>query len=101
MKTPRQSRGSKRHWTSTRTQALAIEIRPICSEAEHAWALGEIERLWAKAEPGTPEGERFEVLSTLIDANERQHVPVPPPGAVEAIDFRRDQEGLRRKELSE
>ena len=69
-----------------------MEVRPIRSEADHAWALAEIERLWDVAQPGTPEGDRFEVLSTLLDAYEREHCPVPPPDPARAIEFRMDQE---------
>ena len=76
-----------------------MEVRPIRTEADHAWALAEVEHLWQKAEPGTPEGDRFEVLSTLIDVYEREHFPLPPPDPIEAIRFRMDQEGLTKKDL--
>ena len=76
-----------------------MEVRPIRTDADHAWALREIERLWSKAEPGTREGDRFEVLATLVDAYEREHHPVPPPDPVEAIRFRIEQQGLTTKDL--
>jgi len=56
-----------------------MDVRAIRTAADHAWALAQIERLWDRAEPGTADGDRFEVLSTLIDAYERTHLPVPPP----------------------
>jgi hypothetical protein len=43
-----------------------MDVRAIRTEEDHAWALAEIETVWGKAEPGTPEGDRFEALSTLI-----------------------------------
>jgi HTH-type transcriptional regulator/antitoxin HigA len=76
-----------------------MNVRPIRTAKDHAWALKEIERLWNKAEPGTPEGERFDVLTTLVDVYEREHFPIPLADPVEAILFRLDQEGLDPKAL--
>ncbi|HEY3819655.1 MAG TPA: transcriptional regulator [Polyangiaceae bacterium] len=76
-----------------------MDIKPIRTPADHASALKEIERLWDKARPGTPEGEKFEVLSTLVDAYEREHVEIPTPDPIEAIRFRMEQEGLTTKDL--
>jgi HTH-type transcriptional regulator / antitoxin HigA len=76
-----------------------MEIRPIRSDADHAAALEEIQRLWDEVEPGTPEGDRFEVLSTLVDAYERQHFPMPAPDPISAILFRMEQQGLTKKDL--
>ncbi len=76
-----------------------MDIKPIRTAADHAAALKEIERLWDKAEPGTPEGEKFEVLSTLVDAYEREHIEIPTPDPISAIRFRLEQEGLTPKDL--
>ncbi len=76
-----------------------MNIKPIHTAADHARALKEIERLWDKAEPGTPDGEKFEVLSTLVDAYEREQIKIPSPDPIEAIRFRMDQEGLTAKDL--
>ena len=43
-----------------------MDIKPIRTPADHAAALKEIERLWERAQPGTPAGEKFEGLSTLV-----------------------------------
>lgn len=77
---------------------MVAELRPIRSEVDHAAALAEVERLWG-APSGTPEGDRLEVLATLIDAYEAQHHPIDPPDPIEAIKFRLEQQGLSRKEL--
>lgn len=74
------------------------EIKPIRSEADYEAALKEIERLWG-APSGTPEGDRLDVLATLIDAYESQHYPIDPPDPIEAIKFRMEQQGLTRKDL--
>ena len=54
-----------------------MDIKPIRTTADHKAALKEVERLWDKAQPGTPEGDKFEVLSALVDAYERAHVKIP------------------------
>jgi HTH-type transcriptional regulator/antitoxin HigA len=74
------------------------ELRPIRSEQDHAAALVEVERLWG-AKAGTPEGDRLDLLATLIDAYEAEHDPLDPPDPIEAIRFRMEQQGLARKDL--
>ena len=64
-----------------------MEIRPIKTKADHRAALREIETLMA-AERDTPEGERLDVLVTLVEAYERKHYPLDLPDPVEAIKFR-------------
>jgi HTH-type transcriptional regulator / antitoxin HigA len=76
-----------------------MHIKPIRTTRDHAAALKEIERLWDKARPGTPEGDTFEVLSALVDAYEREHVKIPSPDPIAAIRFRMEQEGLTGKDL--
>jgi HTH-type transcriptional regulator/antitoxin HigA len=75
-----------------------IEIKPIRSEADYEEALAEVERLWG-ARSGTPEGDRLDILATLIDAYEAEHHPIDPPDPIEAIKFRMEQQGLTRKDL--
>jgi len=75
-----------------------IEIKPIRSEADYEAALAEVKRLWG-ARLGTPEGDRLDVLATLIDAYERENHPIDPPDPIEAIKFRMEQQGLTRKDL--
>src|SRR6266852_744980 len=77
---------------------MTAEVKPIRSEADYEAALAEIERLWG-TELGTPEGDRLDVLATLVDAYEGQHHPVDPPDPIEAIRFRMEQQGLTRREL--
>lgn len=74
------------------------ELKPIRSEADYERSLAEVERLWG-AKSGTPEGDRLDVLATLIDAWESQHYPMDPPDPIEAIKFRMEQQGLTRKDL--
>ena len=73
-------------------------IKPIKSEADHAAALREIERLWG-ADGGTREGDRLEVLTTLVEAYEQAHFPMDAPDPIEAIKFRLEQQGADKKTL--
>jgi HTH-type transcriptional regulator/antitoxin HigA len=66
------------------------EIKPIRSETDYEAALAEVDRLWG-ASSGTPEGDRLDVLATLIDAFETEHHPIDPPDPIEAIKFRMEQ----------
>jgi len=77
---------------------MATELKPIRTEADYEAALSEVERLWG-AKSGTSEGDRLDVLATLIDVYESKHYPMDPPDPIEAIRFRMEQQGLTRKEL--
>lgn len=77
---------------------MAIEIKPIRSESDYGIALTEVERLWG-ARSSTAEGDRLDVLATLIDAYEAKTDPMDPPDPIEAIKFRMEQQGLTRKDL--
>ena len=74
------------------------ELKPIRSEADYEAALAEVERLWG-AKSGTPDGDRLDVLATLVDAYEAERYPMDPPDPIEAIKFRMEQQGLTRKDL--
>lgn len=52
-----------------------MDIKPIRTKADYRAALKEIELLMA-ARAGTPEGERLDVLATLVQAYERKHFPM-------------------------
>ncbi len=78
----------------------ATEIKPIRTKRDYEAALTEIERLWG-AKADTPEGDRLDVLATLIDAYETEHYPMDPPDPIEAIKFRMEQQGLTRRDLEE
>ena len=75
-----------------------MDIKPIKTDADYRGALKEIESLMM-AETDTPEGERLDVLVTLVEAYENRHFPLDLPDPVEAIKFRMDQMGLSPKDL--
>lgn len=64
-------------------------IRPLRSERDYDAALEEIERYFDnEPKPGTPEGDRFDLLALVIEDYERKHWPIDPPDAVDAIRYR-------------
>ena len=75
-----------------------MEIRPIKTEADYQAALEEIERLFDAA-PNTPEGDRLEVLTTLVEAYEEKHYSIPLPDPIEAILYYMESRGLSRRDL--
>jgi HTH-type transcriptional regulator/antitoxin HigA len=69
-----------------------MEIKPIRTEADYEAALHHIEALWGAAQ-GTPEGDKLDVLATLVESYESEHYPVDLPDPIEAIKFRLEQQG--------
>src|SRR5438093_12641086 len=77
----------------------AMNIKPLRTKEDHQAALAEIKRLWDVAKPNTPEGDKFDVLATLVDVFEQAHYPIDPPSPVEAIKFAIDQGRFTRADL--
>ncbi len=76
-----------------------MEIKPIRTEAEHEAALKEIETLM-ESQPGTPEGDRIDVLVTLVEAYEAKHFPIPEPDdPVEVLKYYMESRGLSRSDV--
>ena len=75
-----------------------MNIRPIRTKADYRAALTEIKSLMS-AKANSAEGDRLDVLVTLVEAYERAHFPLDLPDAVEAIKFRMEQSGLTVKDL--
>lgn len=75
-----------------------MEIKPVKTKADYRAALKEVEGLMA-ARSGTRDGERLDVLVTLIEAYERKHFPMELPDPIEAIRFSMEQKGLTAKDL--
>jgi HTH-type transcriptional regulator/antitoxin HigA len=75
-----------------------MDIKPIKTDADYRAALKEIESLMSAA-PDTPEGEKLDVLVTLVEAYEARHYPLDLPDPVEAIKFEMEQKGLTVKDL--
>ena len=76
-----------------------MDIKPIKTRKDHEAALAEIDRLM-DANAGSPEGDRLDVLATLVEAYEARHFPIDAPDPVAAIEFCMDQRGLTRRDLA-
>lgn len=77
-----------------------MEIRPIHTEDDYQCAMHEVSSYFDnEPEPGSPEGDRFEILLTLIESYETKHFPIDLPDPIEAIKFRMEQSGLTPKDL--
>src|SRR5437763_5226867 len=74
--------------------------KPIHTTRDYEATLNDVERLWG-AKAGTRDGDRLDVLATLIDAYETEHYPMDPPDPIEAIKFRMEQQGLTRRDLED
>ena len=75
-----------------------MNIVPIKTEQDYAKALKEIEALMS-AERDTPEGDRLDILVTLVEAWEAKHYPMDLPDPVEAIKYHMEQAGLAPRDL--
>ena len=75
-----------------------MEIKPIKTENDYLNALNEIEKI-IDAKKDTPEGDKLDILVTLVEAYEENNYPILPPDPVEAIIHQMESQGLSRKDL--
>ena len=77
-----------------------MEIKAIRTEDDYLAALSEVSAL-IDLDPSevSPEGERLDVLGTLVQAYEAKHNPIDPPDPIEAIKFRMEQSGMTVKDM--
>ena len=75
-----------------------MNIKPIKTQEDYNAILSQIEKLM-DAKPNTPQMDELEVLTTLVEAYEKQHYKIDAPDPIEAIKFRMEQEGLKQKDL--
>ncbi|MES3003920.1 MAG: transcriptional regulator [Pseudomonadota bacterium] len=77
-----------------------MEVRPLHTDADYEAALKTASTFFDREpEPGSEDGDRFEILITLIEAWEAKHFPIDLPDPIEAIKFRMEQSGLAIKDL--
>ena len=75
-----------------------MNLRPIKTKDDYKTALAEIEVIF-QAEPETPEGDRLDVLTMLVEAYEERHHPIPPPEPLDALEYHLESRGLTRRDL--
>ncbi len=77
-----------------------MNIKPIRTEADYDEALAEIDMLF-NAPDNTPEGDRLEILVTLVEAYEEKHHPIEPPSPIDAILHHMERQELTRVDLEQ
>ena len=73
-------------------------MRIVTTGTDYDAALAEIDRLM-DAEPGTPEGDRLDILATLVEAYEARHHPIDAPDPIAALEYLMEERGLTRADL--
>ena len=75
-----------------------MNIKPIKSQKDYRAALRHVESLMGAA-AGSAEGDKLDVLVTLIEAWERKHFPLDLPDPIDAVKFQMEQAGLSPRDL--
>lgn len=75
-----------------------MKIKPIRTKRDYEAALRTIESLM-HAKRNTPEGDKLDVLVTLVEAYEAKQFPLDLPDPVAAIKFVMEQRDLTAKDL--
>ena len=77
-----------------------MDVKPIRNDADLDWALAEVEQYFdSPPAPGTPEADRFDVLTDLIEAYESKHYPIDAPDPVEMIREYMAMRGFKQADL--
>lgn len=78
-----------------------MNIHPIHTDEDYRAALQNVSALFDnEPEPGTPEGDYFDIMITLIEAYESKNFPTDLPNPIDAIKFRMEQSGLSASDLA-
>lgn len=75
-----------------------MNIKPIKTDEDYRSALKEVEGLMT-AELDTPDGDKLDVMVTLIENYEAKHFALDFPDPVTAIKFEMDRKNLTIKDL--
>ncbi len=79
-----------------------MDIHPIRSEADYEAAVAEIERLW-DAEPGSDDGDKLDILATLVERYENQRWPadLAQIDPIDVLNYLIEEGGHTQAELAE
>ena len=79
-----------------------MDVRPLHNEQDYDWAIGEVARYFdAQPAAGTPDSDRFEVLTTLIREYEDEHFEMPHADPVEVLEFAIESMGRSQANLGD
>jgi HTH-type transcriptional regulator/antitoxin HigA len=79
-----------------------MDVRPIHNDDDYTWALKEITPYFEnEPEIGSRNGDRFEVLATLIEAYENRTVRIPDASPLEVLRFAIESLGHTQSELAD
>jgi HTH-type transcriptional regulator/antitoxin HigA len=80
---------------------MMMDVRPVRTQEDLEWALAEIGPYFDNPpDPGTPEGDRFDVLAALIEAYEDKHYPVPYLDPVSVLRAHMEMTGRTQTDLA-
>src|SRR5580698_4395483 len=78
-----------------------MEIHPIRNDDDHAAAIREIEKLWGAAD-GTEEGDKLDILSTLVEKYEEHRWPnIEASDPIDLLSYAIEELGHSQAELAE
>ena len=78
-----------------------MDVRPLHTEQDYEWALREVARYFeTQSAPGTAEGDRFEVLSTLLKAYGDTHIEMPRVDPIDVLHFAIESMGKTQTDLA-
>jgi len=78
-----------------------MDIRPIHSEEDLTWALSEVAHYFEhQPAPGSPDADRFEVLTALNETYENKYLSVPDTDPIAILDYAIGEMGRSQAELA-
>ena len=75
-------------------------IKPIRTASDYQQTLARIESIF-EATPGSAEFDELDILTTLVQAYDAIHHPIPEPDPIEYIKYKMQEQGLRQRDLAE
>ncbi|MFG0321508.1 transcriptional regulator [Pseudomonas sp. zjy_15] len=71
-----------------------MNIKAVRNDADLAAALARVDQLWG-APVDTPDGNELDHLVAMIEKYEGEHYPMPASNPADAIEFLKDQRGVK------
>ena len=78
-----------------------MDVRPLRSNADYEWALREVEPYFRNVPaPNSPEADRFDVLSALLEKYESENFATPDSDPIEILNFAMESMGRTQSDLA-